>query len=69
LVKITSPDDQAICPGWGATRLEKRMAAHPSVSGKSGSALPGPNDIACCGSRPGEKSESAGPRSCCGRTF
>lgn len=66
---MTTRDDQAVCPECGSTRLEKLMAAHSSLSGKSGGAIPGPNDTACCGSRPGEKSGCAGPGSCCGRTL
>ena len=66
---MTSRDDQAVCPECGSTQLEKLMAAHSSLSGKSGGSMPGPNDTACCGSRPGEKSGCAGPGSCCGRTF
>lgn len=66
---LANRDDQAVCPECGSTSLKKLMAAHSSFAGKSSGALPGPNDTACCGASPGEKSGCAGPGSCCGRTF
>ena len=56
-----------ICPSCGSQKTIKLMSATSSLTGHSGQPLPGPQDTACCGSRPGEADGCAGPGSCCGR--
>ncbi|HID98417.1 MAG TPA: zinc ribbon domain-containing protein [Thermodesulfobacteriaceae bacterium] len=55
------------CPACGSERLTKLMSATSSSTGSSASRLPGHGDTGCCGSRPGEASNCAGPGSCCGK--
>jgi len=55
------------CPSCGSSKTTKLMSATSSMTGRNGSTLPGPQDTACCGSRPGEAAGCAGPGSCCGR--
>ena len=64
---VMSGSDVPACPQCGTGNLDKLMAAHAGVPGKS--AFPGPRDTACCGAAPGQKSGCAGPGSCCGKTF
>ncbi len=66
---IVSQDEVPSCTHCGSKKLEKLMAAHSSISGSVRSGFPGPQDTACCGSHPGEKTGCAGPGSCCGKTF
>ncbi len=68
-VLIVNSSDSPVCTHCGSKNLTKLMAAHSSMSGSSGTRMPGFNDTACCGSRPGEASGCAGPGSCCGKTF
>lgn len=62
----TGPSANPTCPQCGGENTDKHMAPTSSLTGKSGSGLPGPGDTTCCGSSPGG-SGCAGPGSCCGR--
>jgi putative FmdB family regulatory protein len=64
-VIVTRTEDAPACPKCSAPAV-KRMAATSSLTGKSGSQLPGPSDHGCCGSHPGHAG-CAGPGSCCGK--
>ena len=55
------------CPSCGSRKTTRLMSATSSLTGRSGQALPGPKDTACCGSHPGQAEGCAGPGSCCGR--
>jgi putative FmdB family regulatory protein len=57
-----------ICPACGGHETRKLMSATSSMTGKTGSGLPGPGDTGCCGQTPGH-SGCAGPGSCCGKAF
>jgi putative FmdB family regulatory protein len=62
-----SRGDAVKCPECGSERTARQMSATSSLTGKVGQKFPGPQDTACCGSRPGEAQGCAGPGSCCGR--
>jgi putative FmdB family regulatory protein len=66
---ILGDSDIPVCRSCGSSRLVKQVSAHSSMSGPSGTRLPGPSDTACCGSAPGQASGCAGPGSCCGKKF
>lgn len=66
-VLVVSSDGAIVCPACGSQNTVKLMSATSSMTGQAGSKMPGPGDTACCGSRPGEASQCAGPGSCCGQ--
>lgn len=55
-----------VCPACGSTRVEKKLSATSSLTGRTGQSHPGPGDHGCCGSSPAHTG-CAGPGSCCGR--
>ncbi len=63
---VFSEKTTVFCEKCGCGDLKKLMSAHSSLSGAPTSAMPGPNDTACCGSSPGQAG-CAGPGSCCGK--
>jgi putative FmdB family regulatory protein len=55
------------CPTCGGQKLQRLLSVTSTASGfKSREALPGPQDTACCGSRPGM--QGCTPGSCCGKS-
>ncbi len=66
VLKLTS-SAPVQCPSCGSDRTVKQMSATSSLTGREAKTIPGPQDTACCGSRPGEAQGCAGPGSCCGR--
>ena len=66
-VLVTSPDDPLVCPACGTADTTKVMSATSSLTGRSGTYLPGAGDTGCCGQHPGHAG-CAGPGSCCGKT-
>jgi putative FmdB family regulatory protein len=66
-VLVTTPDDPMVCPTCGGPDITKVMSATSSLTGRSGTYLPGSGDRGCCG-RPPEQAACAGPGSCCGKT-
>jgi putative FmdB family regulatory protein len=66
VLQMTS-DSTVECPACGSNRTVKQISATSSLTGQVGQKLPGPQDTACCGSRPGEAHGCAGPGSCCGQ--
>jgi putative FmdB family regulatory protein len=55
------------CPSCGGQNLKKLLSVTSSASGVKGRGdLPGANDTACCGSRPG--TQNCIPGSCCGKS-
>ena len=66
-VLISNSGDSPECSACGSSQLKKLLAAPSSMSGPAKSSMPGFQDTACCGSRPGEASGCAGPGSCCGK--
>ncbi len=65
-VIVTGSDENITCPGCGSIRADKLMSATSSLTGRTGQAMPGVGDTACCGKSP-ETSGCAGPGSCCGK--
>ncbi|MGD9007989.1 MAG: zinc ribbon domain-containing protein [Desulfobacteraceae bacterium] len=66
-VLVVGSDGAMSCPSCGSQHTTKLMSATSSMTGRTGPQMPGPQDTACCGSRPGEASNCAGPGSCCGQ--
>ncbi len=58
--------DMPPCPDCRGGRVELRLSAPSSLTGKNPQSLPGPSDTGCCGSRPAQAG-CAGPGSCCGK--
>ena len=66
-VLVVGSDPKMPCPHCGSLQTEKMMSPTSSLTGREGHALPGAQDTGCCGSRPGQATNCAGPGSCCGR--
>jgi putative FmdB family regulatory protein len=66
-VLVVSGDEEMRCPSCGSRNTAKLMSTTSSMTGQPGQKMPGPGDTACCGSRPGEATQCAGPGSCCGQ--
>ena len=66
-VLVMRKDQGLACPFCGCWKTDKLMSPTSSLTGREGHTLPGAQDTACCGSRPGEASGCSGPGSCCGR--
>lgn len=64
---VMNRDGDMVCPSCGSDKTARLMSVTSSLTGRDGQKLPGPHDSACCGSRPGEASNCAGPGSCCGQ--
>ena len=65
-ILIAVAKDQPECKVCGSKNLKKMMSTPSSLTGTSGSGLPGPGDTTCCGSNP-TSAGCAGPGSCCGK--
>jgi putative FmdB family regulatory protein len=66
-VLVTASHTPLVCPTCGGSDTAKVMSATSSLTGRTGTHLPGPGDTACCGQHPGQAG-CAGPGSCCGKT-
>jgi putative FmdB family regulatory protein len=64
---VMNRDGAMACPSCGSNQTAKLMSATSSLTGREGQKVPGAQDTACCGSRPSEASNCAGPGSCCGQ--
>lgn len=64
-VLVMNSEGGMACPSCNSEQTEKKISATSSLTGREGQRVPGPNDTACCGSRPGQASGCAGPGSCC----
>lgn len=64
-VLVMNSEGVMVCPSCNSDRTEKMMSTTSSLTGREGQRVPGSNDTACCGSRPGQASGCAGPGSCC----
>ncbi|MDL1959446.1 MAG: zinc ribbon domain-containing protein [Deltaproteobacteria bacterium] len=64
---VFSSQSEVKCPSCGSKNLTKLISSSSSFTGSYGSRLPGPNDTACCGFRPGDAPNCSGPGSCCGK--
>jgi putative FmdB family regulatory protein len=67
-VLVLRSDETFYCPACGSQHATKYMSPSSSLTGREGQKMPGMNDTACCGSRPGEAQGCAGPGSCCGKS-
>jgi putative FmdB family regulatory protein len=65
-VLVLSSTTTPVCPACGSLRTEKLISPTSSLTGRSGQALPGHGDTACCGQSP-STAGCAGPGSCCGK--
>jgi putative FmdB family regulatory protein len=66
-VLVIGSDQGMACPSCSSLQTDKLMSPTSSLTGREGQQLPGAQDTACCGSRPGQASNCAGPGSCCGQ--
>lgn len=66
-VLVTRRDTRITCPDCGSPDTTKIMSATSSLTGRTGTDLPGLGDTGCCGSHPGHAG-CAGPGSCCGKS-
>jgi len=67
-VLVFSSQVDVRCPACGSPRVRKLMSAASSLTGRPVTSMPGSRDTGCCGMRPGEAPNCAGPGSCCGKT-
>ena len=66
-VLVAGSETTITCPDCGSPDTTKIMSATSSLTGRTGTNLPGPGDTACCGSHPGHAG-CAGPGSCGGKS-
>ena len=65
-VLLIGSGEEPLCPACGSSHLKRMLSAPSSLSGVAQHSLPGPREMACCGSAPGQGAGCAGPGSCCG---